>query len=267
MIFLEQKAFELIQTKLQEALSEQGFRDAVPLESENGKAVMFSTGEVAYGLFYETKQKRFVLRSASMKNDREPGDWRQLSLWLFDEKEHDLHDAESIANDFLEIVGGSKRRELVKTAKKRRKKDDESNADPLFVLNRLVPIFPELRDEMNEERIVYGQVRAAVFAAEKVAPKCENLAKNYKGSEPLKRLAGVLCDMYGAGDMDARSVILYGILNNVRDEEAIRNIIENFTEGSNLQKVYKHARKLIGKKIKPEKTKKKNEKVEARLES
>lgn len=264
---MEQKAFELIQTKLQEALSEQGFRDAVPLETEEGKAVMFSTGEVAYGLFYETKHKRFVLRSASMKNDKEPGEWRQLSLWLFDEKEHTIQDAESIANDFLEIVGGAKRRELVKSAKKRRKKDEENNADPQFVLNRLVPIFPELRDEMNEERIVYGQVRTAVFAAEKVAPKCESLAKNYKGSEPLKRLAAVLCDMYGAGDMDARSVIVYGVLNNIRDEEAIQNLTENFAEDSNLKKVYKHARKLIGKKIKPEKQKKKDKKVEARLES
>lgn len=265
MIVLEQKAFEFIQNKLQEALSEQGFGEAVALEAENAKAVMFTTGEVAYGLFYELKQKRFVLRSASMKTPKEPGDWRQLSVWLFDEKENDMNDAASIANDFLEIVQGSKRREMVQTAKKRRKKDEENNADPQFFLNRLVPVFPELRDEMNEERIVYGQVRAAIFAKEKVAPKCEQLAKDYPESEPFKRLCAVLCDMYGAGDMDTRSVIMFGVLNNIQDENAIRAITENFTDGCDLQKVYKHARKLIGKKIKPEK-KKKEKKVEARLE-
>ena len=175
---MEQKAFELIQKKLQAALNEQGFGEAVALETDNGRGVMFTTGEVAYGLFYETKQRRFVLRSATMKTPKEPGDWRQLSMWLFDEGENTMQDAESIANDFLELVQGSKRRELVQTAKKRRKKDEENNADPQFFLNRLVPVFPELRDEMNEERIVYGQVRTALFAAEKVAPKCENLAKN-----------------------------------------------------------------------------------------
>ena len=255
---MEQKAFELIQKKLQAALNEQGFGEAVALETDNGRGVMFTTGEVAYGLFYETKQRRFVLRSATMKTPKEPGDWRQLSMWLFDEGENTMQDAESIANDFLELVQGSKRRELVQTAKKRRKKDEENNADPQFFLNRLVPVFPELRDEMNEERIVYGQVRTALFAAEKVAPKCENLAKNYKDSEPMKR-------MCAAGDMDTRAVIQFGVLNNIKDEAAINNIIANFTDGCDLQKVYKHSRKLIGKNIKPEKEKKKGKKVEARL--
>ena len=239
---LEQRAFEFIQEKLQEALGEQGFGAATPIESESGRAVMFTTGEVAYGLFYESKQKRFVLRSASMKTPTEPGEWRQLSLWLFDEKENSMADAESIANDFLEIVQGSKRREMVKTAKKRRKKDEENNAD----------------------RIVYGQVRPAIFAKEKVAPKCEQLALQYKDSEPMKRLCTVLCEMYAAGDMDTRAVIQFGVLNNISDS-AIGSIIEGFTDGCDLQKVYKHSRKLIGKKIKPEK-KKKQKKVEARLE-
>ena len=85
---MEQKAFELIQEKLQAALNEQGFGEAVPLETDNGRGVMFTTGEVAYGLFYETKQRRFVLRSATMKTPKEPGDWRQLSMWLFDEGEN-----------------------------------------------------------------------------------------------------------------------------------------------------------------------------------
>ena len=105
---MEQKAFELIQEKLQAALNEQGFGEAVALETDNGRGVMFTTGEVAYGLFYETKQRRFVLRSATMKTPKEPGDWRQLSMWLFDEGENTMQDAESIANemnpDYREVL-------------------------------------------------------------------------------------------------------------------------------------------------------------------
>ena len=107
--------------------------------------------------------------------------------------------------------------------------------------------------------------RGVMFAAEKVAPKCENLAKNYKDSEPMKRMCTIFCDMYAAGDMDTRAVIQFGVLNNIKDEAAIRNIIANFTDGCDLQKVYKHSRKLIGKNIKSEKEKKKGKKVEARL--
>ena len=40
---MEQKAFELIQEKLQAALNEQGFGEAVPLETDNGRGVMFTT--------------------------------------------------------------------------------------------------------------------------------------------------------------------------------------------------------------------------------
>lgn len=262
---MEQKAFEFIQNKLQEALSLQGFGEAAPLESDKGRAVMFTTGEVAYGLFYEAKKHFFVLRSAAMKTEKEPGEWRQLSQWLFDEKENDMSDAESIANDFLEIVGATKRQEIVKSAKKKRKKDEENNADPQFFLNRLVPIFPELRDEMNRERIEFGEVRCAVFAKEKAAPKCEALAREYKDSEPMKRLCAVLCDMYTAGDMDTRAVLVYGVLNNIKDETAIANIIAGFEDGCDLQKVYKHSRRLMGKNIRPEK-KKKEKKVVAKLE-
>ena len=43
---MEQKAFELIQEKLQAALNEQGFGEAVALETDNGRGVMFTTGEV-----------------------------------------------------------------------------------------------------------------------------------------------------------------------------------------------------------------------------
>ena len=261
---MEQRAFELIQNKLQEALAEQGFGEAVSLQTDDGKAVMFTTGEVAYALFYGQKKKRFSLRSTTMVSKTEPGPWRELSTWLFDGEENTVSDAESIAGDFLEITQSAKRVEIVQTAKKRRKKDEENYVEPQFFFNRLVPVFPELRDEMNAERIVYGQVRPTVFAETKVAPKCEKLAKEYKDSELFKRMVAVICDVYNAGDKDTRAVIQFGVLNNIRDEEAISSIMENFTENCDLGKVYKHSRKLIGKKIKPEK-KKKEQKVEARL--
>ncbi len=260
---MEQRAFELIQNKLQAALYEQGFGDAIELKEEGAKAVMFTTGEVAYGILYEENKKRFVLRSATMVSKTEPGQWRMLSTWLFDD-ESTLADAESIANDFLEITQSEKRVELVKTSKKRRKKEEENNADPQFFFNRLVPVFPELRDEMNEERIVYGQVRPTVFAEEKIAPKCEKLAKEFPNSEPFKRMVGVFCDIYNTGDKDTRAVIQFGVLNSIKDETAIKNIMDNFTEDCDLSKVYKFSRKLIGKNIKPEK-KKKEAKVDARL--
>ena len=70
---------------------------------------MFSAADVAYGLLYDVKHQRFELRSTTLKEDGQPGAWRSLSLWLFDEKEGTKADAESILNDFLEVVRGPKR--------------------------------------------------------------------------------------------------------------------------------------------------------------
>lgn len=256
------KAFDTIQDALSEELQKQGFGEPQPLEDEAGRAVMFATDEVAYSLLYDNKRQRFELRSTTLKEPGEPGDWRSLSLWLFDERDGTRADAESIQNDFLDVVRGPKRVAVVQQ-KKKRGKDDERNVDPLFFLNRLVNIFPELKDELNEEKIVYGQVRFVTFVKEKVVPKCEDLAVKYPGSEPVKKLGALLDDMYKNGDLDLRSILTISLLNSMSGE-AFASLREEL--GEDLQKSTKFTRKLKGKKIKPEK-KKKQKKVVARLDS
>ena len=173
---MEFNAFHLIGGGPGQELEKQGFSAPQPLEDPAGQAAIFATDEVAYSLLYDRQHQRFQLRSTTLTADKKPGDWRSLSLWMFDEKEGTRADAESILNDFLEVVQGPKRVALVQQQKKQRGKGDERNVDPLFFLNRLVNIFPELKGELNEEKIVYGQVRFVTFVKEKVVPKCQDLA-------------------------------------------------------------------------------------------
>lgn len=256
---MEFNAFAWIQDALGEELEKQGFQGPEPLEEE-GQAVMFSTEEVAYSLRYDRKSQRFELRSATLNGDGEPGSWRSLSTWLFDEQTGDKGDAESILNDFLDVVRGPKRVAAVQQ-KRKRGKDDERNVDPLFFFNRLVNIFPELKEELNEEKIVYGQVRAVTFTKEHVAPKCQELAERYPDSEPCGKLCALLDDMYKNGDLDLRSVITAALFNTMSDA-AFASLQERV--GEELGKDLKYTRKLKGRKIKPEK-KKKQKKVESRL--
>ena len=127
------------------------------------------------------------------------------SRWLFEPEERPLAEAESIANDFVETIEGPRRVAAVQTAK-RKAKGGESNADPLFFYNRLVGIFPDLREEITEERSWYGMVRGVTFAKEHVLPKIESLLSSGR-PEQIKRLCDILGDMYAAGDMDVRSII------------------------------------------------------------
>ena len=151
---------------------------------------------------------------------------------------------------------------LVQRQKKQRGKGDERNVDPLFFLNRLVNIFPELKEELNQEKITYGQVRYVTFVKAHVAPRCEDLALKYPDSDPMKKLCSLLDDMYKVGDMDLRSILTIVLLNGL-DDKAFENLKAHM--GDELQKEVKYTRKLKGKKIKPEK-KKKKKKVVARLD-
>lgn len=255
-------AFELIKTALGAELSQQGFGEPTELEDPAGRAVMFTAGDVAYSLLYAASRKSFVLRSTSMTDSGKPGDWRELSAWLFDLSDGERGDAESIVNDFLEVVRGPKRMAVVQQRKKAAKGEDRV-VDPMFFINRLVNIFPELREELNEEKIVYGQVRYITFIKAHVLSRAEDLLKKYPDSEPAQKLCELLDDMYKNGDLDLRSIVTYEFLNGL-SEEAFRAAQGKF-EGD-LKKVSGFSRKLIGKPIKPEKKKKqKGKKVEARL--
>lgn len=255
-------AFEWIEAKLSEELLSQGFGEAAPLEEDAGKAVMFTNDSVAYSLLYDKQAGHFELRSAMLEEDGQPGPWRRLALWLFDEKEGDRSDAESIANDFLEIVRGP--RQLKQAQQKRKRgKDEERSVDPAFFVNRLVNVFPELKEEINGEKIVYGQVRPATFIKEKVVGKCEALASTRPQGDAMKKLCALLDDMYKNGDMDLRSILTAVLLNGLSDS-AFAVVQEQL--GDELKKNTRFSRRLKGKDIKPEK-KKKQKKVEARLDS
>lgn len=257
---MEFNAFQMIESALSEELAKQGFSAAQPLEDEEGKAVMFQAEAVAYSLLYDEKKGQFDLRSTTLDEDNAPGSWRSLSRWLFDQGEGTRQDAESIVNDFLEVVRGPKRMAAVQQ-KKKRGKDDDRSVDPLFFLNRVVNIFPELKEEMNEEKIVYGQVRFVTFVKEKVAPRCEELVKKHPNSDAVKKLASLLDDMYKNGDLDLRAILTSSLLNSMSDE-GFAILQEQF--GEELRKFTGFTRKLRGRNIKPEK-KKKEKKVEARL--
>ena len=256
-------AFNYIRDELYTELQKQGFSEPCDYEDEKGPAVMCRTDAVAYSVCYYKDKKSFILQSTNVNEKGEPGTWRQLSQWYYDEKTAIREDYESIANDFVEVVRGPQSIAFVQNTKKRKKTgDDENNIDPLFFFNRLANIFPEFKDAMNEERIVFGQIRYATVCKNVVAPLIEN---NASDAEAMKKTAELLSYMYKDGDVDTRSLVTAGVLNNIKNEAVIASLSENF--GKELSKVYKYSRKLIGKNIKPEKVKKTQKVIASSLET
>ena len=257
---MEQKAFELIIEKIAGPLSEQGFtRQGGFISEEKGTSVLFTGENAAYSVFYDTAKKRFDLRTCSMTDDGPDNKWKSLSTWMFDPETDPVSEAETIANDFMDTIEGTKRIAVVQQERKKKKKEEDSTSDPVFFFNRMVGVFPELKAEMNQERIVYGKIRPVTFAREHLIPKMEALAIGYPNSDTFDKMCDLLNDMYQVGDMDVRSMITMVILNGIDDLDALRSMEEKFSD--DLRKSYQCAKKYKGKKVRPEKKKKKKERA------
>lgn len=250
---MDQKAFDLIAEKVGEALGTQGFVPAGEVQEENGRYALYTGETTAYSVFYDEEKKRFELRTCDMVDEQPEGKWKSISIWLFDPENDKISEAESIMNDFVETIEGPKRIAALKT-KKKRKKDEENTSDPLFFFNRFVGVFPELRDELNEERAKYDNIRSVTFARTHLLPRLEALLTQSSREDQIKRCCDLLNDMYINGDMDVRSIITIVLLNGIENETAIENMKPLFSD--ELKKGYTAGRKMKGKNVKPEKKKK-----------
>jgi len=256
---LEQKAFKQVVTRLRAVLEKQGFplnQDSVCQNSE-GMHAFFIGREMAYGVFYEAEKKRFILRYCSVENGQPEGKWRNRSALLFDpENEEDAsRQTDSIIADFTDEVTEKDNKEAVvqRVTKHRRHRGEESKTDALFFYNRLVNVFPELREEIIQERVTYGQIRTATFAREKVLPKMHTLLQGDAQKQQLKKLAEIYSELYANGDTDVHAVITFVLLNSLSDAE-VEKLEPYFTPEMKIGCQF--ARKMRGKKLKPEKPKK-----------
>ena len=258
------EAFEAITAKVEAALTEQGFRKVNAESAGSDELVALYVSEnVAYSVIYYKSRMHVLLRECPMTDDGPDNDWKTLATWMFDPDHDTLKEANSIGSDFAEAISAPSAVKRAKQTKKSKgKKDDDGNADPKFLMKRFVAVFPELKDEIITEEDSYYPFRGVTFARASVVPKVNELMKN--GSEAdIKKLGGILTAQYSNGDMDARSIITAVILNSIPAEydEKINAYL-----GEDLQKAFKHSKKLRGKTVKPEKEKKQRTTIAQRLE-
>lgn len=251
---MEQKAFDLIASRTEQVLEKQGFqRQKEKVQEANGEAVVYIGENTAYSILYNKENGQFELRSTDMTDEGpDDGNWKSISNWLFNPETDTIRDAESIADDFCSTVDDSKRRAAVRAAKRKAAKtNDEHTPGPVFFYKRLVNVFPELREEIAEERETYEDFRAVTFARAHVVPKIDELAKK-KNSNQLKKCCEFCEEFYKNGDMDVRSIITMVIFNGV-SEESKNNMLAYMSP--TFQKYYKRCEKYKHKTVKPEKVK------------
>ncbi len=252
-----EKIFKLMNSKLFQALRPVGFVESNSYSVKGQSAVVFTGDNIAYTIIYDDKKKLFNLCSCSViENNKIDQQWKTISSWLFDEHEHSNKDAISIAEDFIETIVG--KNALAVSKKTKKKKSDNNTVDPLFLMNRLVNIWPDLKADINHEKENYECFRSVTFVKDKVLPR---FSKVFMANNPdkLKKMANILSDIYKVGDLDSRGIITIVILNSVSDAEYIDKIEQLLSD--ELKKAWKFARKIKGKKIKAEKPKKQKKNI------
>lgn len=248
------KAFDIVNKKVEAALTEQGFtRQNVP-STDSKELVTLYTGETAaYSVIYYKDKKHMVMRACAMTEDGPDNEWKTMGTWMFDPETDTEKEAESIGNDFAESVSAPKFIQTTKQQKKKKKNSDDGNGDPVFFSKRLVAVFPELKDEIKAEEDGYEEFRAVTFTRASIVPKVRELLKS-GDTKQIDKLSEILSAQYSYGDIDTRPLITIVILNSITDEEEKEALRKEMSE--DLQKAWKAAEKYRGKKVKPAKKKK-----------
>lgn len=262
---MDKKCFEIIAGRVDETLQQDEFsRQPVDVEDGKEQVALYTGDATAYSVNYNPDSKKCELRTCTMTEEGPDNNWKTISLWLFDPETDGEKEAESISNDFVDTIEGPKRKAIVQATKKK-KKDQEGNVDPLFFMNRMVNIFPELKEEIRIEREQYGSIRGVAFTENNLLPKINELFTLYPNDTArIEKMATVFSDMYHSGDLDVRSLVTYIILNSL-EEKDIQRMEEKFSD--DLKKAWKASRRFKGKNIKPEKQKKKKKFMASTLDA
>ena len=249
-----ERAFEIVNKKVEAALSEQGFKAQNVTSADSGELVKLYTGEsTAYSVIYFKDKKHMVMRSCDAADGEPDNEWKTIATWMFDPNTDTEKEAESIGNDFVDNVSAPVFKQVAHKKKKKKKDSDDGNGDPVFFSKRLVAVFPELRDEIREEQESYEEFRAVTFTKEMIVPKVQALMKS-GDDKTIDKLSDILSGQYSYGDIDTRPLITIVILNSITDEDEKEAIKRNMSD--DLKKAWAAAEKYRGKKVKPAKAKK-----------
>lgn len=244
-------AFKIINEKLSGILLKNGFNKVKSTEN----ILLFVKNSDGYKVGFDETKNKFELFDCTVENDTVT-EQKSISVWLFDPQTDTEREARSIAEDFAETLGMSGNRASKKMSKKKKKSDEENTTNPLFLMNRIANIFPELKNAVQNEKENYETFRGVTFAREWALTPVKEILTSGMPKDKLKKLCTVFSNLYASGDLDTKAIITIVFLNSVDDTTARENIAGMLSD--DLKIAMKEAYKLKGKKIKPEKIKKKS---------
>ena len=132
-------------------------------------------------------------------------------------------------------------------------------------MNRLATLFPNLKELIQFEKKDVESFRYVSFVKTNVVSQVQGLLSTSNEKSEVKKLGKILSDNYDNGDLDVRGLITIVILNSIEAENQ-KMLLKKYLS-DDLKNAWEAAEKLKGKKIKPEKVKKRKSFTARLLES
>lgn len=212
------------------------------------KDALFYGEKAVYKVELCSEENKICLKQ-SENNDNNLYDFDGISSWLFDEQGMSSKDIKMICDDFIETICDFENpgKDTSLSYKKQKKK----NSDGLFFANRLVNIFPELKEDIFIEKECYSEFRGTIFVEKNILPLILDLLDNGKDLKKIQKLFKILSDLYNSASINIRSLITMGIMNNITDTKSVELAQKYIND--DLKKAWDVSIKFKHKKIRPSK--------------
>ena len=128
----------------------------------------------------------------------------------------------------------------------------------------MATFFPELKDPIQQEKDQYEEFRAVKFSREFILPQVNEFIKTEKNTSKISKFGKTLSELYQNSGLSVKSIVTIVILNGLSEENETK--LKQYLSDE-LQKSWEAAKKYKGKKVKPEKPKKKKSLLSRALEA
>ncbi|MDR1564588.1 MAG: hypothetical protein LBS74_06490 [Oscillospiraceae bacterium] len=246
------KGFSIVQKQVYELLAEQGFALKSAQDDEEGITALYVSESLGYELKYSTDNKFRLIRYA-IEDGEKQGEGKVLETYFYDESSADAeNEAALLASEFCDSLKVKKPGAITPAQRAQAKKDKESDeTGALFFVNRFPSVLPEVREPLLAHKQHYGTLLPNEFCNQCVSIAILKLLEEKKEKQKLQKLFTMLSDMYKAGDLDVKAIIVQTLLSKITDESQ-QELAKSYMS-EELIKAWHVGKRYYGKDIKPEK--------------
>lgn len=214
-----------------------GSRGGSPVYERSGAAVVDLSGEKGRLRFVFSGQRIHFLSGPADVDLSDDSAFNLDSTFFFDPETYTDRDIKTLVNEISEYLTDSYAekkpivsKKKVQTVSTNAARSGSQAYDPVTLASKLSSMYPEFRDMIRENVDLYGEFLCETFFT---GPAEERILGTIRENHPqrMKKLFGILGDVYEDGTNEVQSLIAVTVLGPIRDDpELIQRILPYLTD-------------------------------------